>query len=236
MKITPIKTRIFKQGENLCEFIDKHLKKIEDDDILVVTSKIVALAEGRVVEVDNEKMRERIIKAESRYAMRTKYTWLTIKDNTVMSSAGLDQSNGNGKTILLPVDSYKSAEKIRKYFVKKYSLSNLGVLITDSRYLPLRAGIVGVSLGYAGFKGVRDYIGCKDLFGRRINYSRVDVADSLAMGAVLLMGEVDEKMPIAIITGAEVRFVKKTNKHELDINVKEDLYQPLFARIKKIKY
>ncbi len=236
MRIKPIKTRIFKQGENLCDFIDKNVKKITDGDILVVTSKIVSLSEGRVLDVKNEKMKERIIKAESQYAMRTKYTWLTIKDNTVMSSAGLDQSNGNGKTILLPIDSYKSAAKIRNYFVKKYSLSNFGVMITDSRYLPLRSGIVGVSLGYAGFKGVRDYVGTKDLFGRRINFSRVDVADSLAMGAVLLMGEVNEQMPISIISGAGVEFVNYTNKHELDIDVKEDLYQPLFAKIKRIKF
>jgi len=237
MKLHAIKTRVFKQNEDLCAFIDAYVKNIiAENDILVITSKIVALSEGRVMDVGDEKMRERVIKAESQYAMKTKYTWLTIKDNTVMSSAGLDLSNGNGKTILLPKDSYESAKRVRNHLKKKYSLKNIGVLITDSRYLPLRAGIVGVSLGYAGFCGVRNYIGAKDLFGRRINFSKVDVADSLAMGAVLLMGEVDERKPLAIIKGADVKFTNNINRHELDIDVKEDLYQPIFEKIKRIKY
>ncbi len=235
MKIKAIKTGIFRANESLTDFIDKYVKKINEGDVIVITSKIVALAEGRVMLINDDKQKIKVMKAESRYAMKTKYTWLTIKDNTVMSSAGLDQSNANGKTILLPKDSYKTARQVRKYLMKKHRLNKLGVLITDSRYLPLRAGIVGVSLGYAGFKGVRNYIGSKDIFGRIMKYSRVDVADSLAMGAVLSMGEVAEQKPLAIISGSQVDFVNRINKHELDIDVREDLYQPLFERIKKIE-
>ncbi len=236
MKIQAIKTGVFKANESLIDFITKNIKKINDGDIIVITSKIAALAEGRVMRIDDENQRVKVIKAESQYAMKTKYTWLTVKDNTVMSSAGLDRSNANGMTILLPKDSYKTAHQIRKYLIARHRLTKLGVLITDSRYLPLRAGIVGVSLGYAGFKGVRNYIGKKDIFGRIIKYSRVDVADSLAMGAVLCMGEVAEQRPLALISGAEVLFTDKINKHELDIDVKEDLYQPLFEKIKQINF
>jgi F420-0:gamma-glutamyl ligase len=235
MKIKAIKTGIFRANESLTDFIDKYVKKINEGDVIVITSKIAALAEGRVMLINDDKQRIKVIKAESRYAMKTKYTWLTIKDNTVMSSAGLDQSNANGKTILLPKDSYKTARQMRKYLMKTHGLNKLGVLITDSRYLPLRAGIVGVSLGYAGFKGVRNYIGSKDIFGRIMKYSRVDVADSLAMGAVLSMGEVAEQKPLAIISGSQVDFVDRINIHELDIDVREDLYQPLFERIKNIE-
>jgi dihydrofolate synthase / folylpolyglutamate synthase len=236
MKIKTIKTSIFKQDDDLMSFLNKYLKKLSEGDIVVITSKIVALAEGRVMSIEDVKMREKVIKAESQFAMKTKYTWLTIKDNTVMSSAGLDRSNADGMTILLPKDSYQSASSIRKHLMKKHGLKKLGVLITDSRYLPLRAGIVGVSMGYAGFKGVRDYVGKKDLFKRKINYSRVDIADSLAMGVVLEMGEVDEQMPVAVISDAPVDFVNRIDRHELDINVKEDVYQPLFERIKKISF
>ena len=83
-----------------------------------------------------------------------------------MANAGIDESNAMGKIILLPKNSFKSAEIIRKKLQNKFGVKNLGILITDSRLFPLRAGIVGVALGYAGFKGIKNYIGKKDIFGR----------------------------------------------------------------------
>ncbi|HTE48511.1 MAG TPA: coenzyme F420-0:L-glutamate ligase [Candidatus Paceibacterota bacterium] len=237
MKVEAIKTRIFSENEDLVSFILKYVKKLPERSLLVVTSKIVALSEGRTISLDktlsHEEMRTKIIKSESDYMIRTKFTWLTIKDGMVMASAGIDESNADGKIILLPKDSFKSAEIIRKSLQKKFNIKNLGILITDSRVFPLRAGVVGVALGYAGFKGVRDYRGTKDIFGRRLEFSRTDVADSLATVAVLCMGEGKEQQPLAIITGAPVMFTKKINKKELKINPKEDLYLPLFRSILK---
>jgi F420-0:gamma-glutamyl ligase len=146
----------------------------------------------------------------------------------VMASAGIDESNANGKVILLPKNSFKSAGYIRKELKKHFKIKNLGILITDSRIFPLRAGIVGVALGYSGFKGVRDYRGKKDIFGRILKFSRTDVADSLATAAVLPMGEGDEKQPIALITDTSIEFDEKINKNELRINPEEDLYMPFF--------
>lgn len=235
MQVTPVKTRVFRENEDLISFIFKYVKKIPENSILVVTSKIVALAEGRTVEidpkVDHEKFREKIIKAESDFAIKTKITWLTIKDGMVMSSAGIDESNADGKIILLPEDSFKSADSLRKLLKKKYKVKNLGVLITDSRIFPLRAGIVGAVLGYAGFKGILDYRGTKDIFGRVLKMSRTDVGDSLATAAVLCMGEGKEQQPLALITNAPVKFTEKIDKKELLIDIKEDLYMPLFKSI-----
>lgn len=236
MLIKPIRTAIFKENDSLIDFICDNIENLEENNIVVVTSKIVALSQGLVRVIENENTREEIIKAESQWAMRTKYTWLTIKDNMVMSSAGIDESNANGKIILLPRDSFKLAGKIRSHLKKIYKIKNLGIIITDSRLMPLRAGIVGVALGYAGFKGIRDYRGTADIFGRTLKVSRTDVADSLATAAVLTMGEGREKQPLAIITEAPVEFQARTNKHELDINVQEDIYQPLFEKITKIKW
>lgn len=172
MIITPIKTRIFKENENLIDFIISNIKKLNENSILVVTSKIVALSESRTVVVKSEKEKEALIIRESQFAMRTKfkvggkYVWLTIKDGMVLANAGIDESNADGKTILLPKDSFKSAAILRKKLLSHYKIKNLGIIISDSRLLPLRAGVVGVALGYAGFKGVRDYRGKSDLFGR----------------------------------------------------------------------
>lgn len=234
MKIIPIKTRIFRENESLLEFIFRYVKRIPENSILVVTSKIVALSEGRVVEFKNKLEKIKLIKQESDFALKTKYTWLTIKDGMVMASAGIDESNAKGKLILLPKDSFKSADLIRKKLKKIFKVKNLGILITDSRIFPLRAGIVGVSLGYAGFKGIRDYRGKFDIFGRVLKMSRTDIADSLATSAVLCMGEGKEQQPLALIINAPVEFAEKINKKELNIDPREDLYQPLFEKIKKI--
>lgn len=242
MKIQAFKTQIFKEGDDLIKFITKSIQKVKEGDIIVVTSKIVALSEGRVVIIKSEKEREALIKRESQFAMRTKfsthksYVWITIKDGMVLASAGIDESNANGKTILLPKDSFTSASKIRKALQKYYKVKNIGVLISDSRLLPLRAGVVGVALGYAGFKGVKSYIKTPDIFGRMLEFSRTDVADSLATSAVLLMGEGNECQPLAVIQDAPVVFTDKLNKSELYIDPKDDMYQPLFEKIKKIKY
>ncbi|MBI4239455.1 coenzyme F420-0:L-glutamate ligase [Candidatus Uhrbacteria bacterium] len=236
MHIEPIHCDIFNEVEDLLVYIMRHVSLIQEESILVVTSKIVALSEGRVRHQDDEHTREQVIKEESQWMLRTKYTWLTIKDGHVMASAGVDESNANGKLILLPKDSFKSAEHIRSQLQKHYKIQNLGILITDSRLMPLRAGVVGVALGYAGFKGVRDYRGTPDIFGRLLQYSQTDVADSLATAAVLTMGEGAEQQPLCMITGAPIVWCEAVDRTELYIDPREDIYQPLFEQIKKAPF
>ena len=149
-----------------------------------------------------------------------------------MAAAGIDESNAQGKLVLLPKDSFVAAAKLHKVLLKKYKIKNLGILITDSRVLPLRAGVVGVALGYAGFKGIKDYRGQADIFGRVLKMTKVDIADSLATAAVLLMGEGNEQKPLAIIEDMPVEFLNKVNRKELIISLEDDLYAPLFGKIK----
>lgn len=228
MLVRAVKTRIFKENEDLEAFILEHVSSLNESSILVVTSKIVALSEGRTADV---KDREKIIEQESEFVLRTKHTWLTIKDGVVMASAGVDESNADGKLVLLPEDSFKAAAVMRDKLKRHFDLNHLGVIITDSRLLPLRAGIVGVALGYAGFKGVRDYRGTPDLFGRELKLSRTDIADGLATAAVLEMGEGKEQQPLAIIEDAPVEFVEKVDRNELHIDIEDDVYRPLFDNL-----
>lgn len=229
MLVTPIQTRVFKEGEDLEAFILEHVTSVPDSSVLAVTSKIVALSEGRTAD---PKDREQIIRDESDFAMPTKYTWLTIKDGMIMASAGVDESNADGKLVLLPKDSFASAETLRTSLMRRFGLQKLGILITDSRLLPLRAGIVGVVHGYAGIKGVRDYRGMEDIFGRKMQYSRVDIADGLATAAVLEMGEGAEKQPLCIIENPPVEFTDTIDRNELHIDIQEDVYKPLFDTLK----
>jgi len=236
MRVKPIKTEIFKENDDLFDFVVRHVGRVPDKSVIVITSKIVALSEGRVHEILDEHTKEKLIKSESQWAMKTKYTWLTIKDDMVMSSAGIDKSNADGKLILLPKDSFHTARTIRKRLQKHYGVRNLGILITDSRLYPLRAGVVGVALGYAGFKGIYDYRGEKDIFGRVMRIEQTDVADSLATAAILVMGEGAEQQPLAVIEGAPVEFTERSpSRYELHVDPKEDVYQPLFQNIRRIK-
>jgi coenzyme F420-0:L-glutamate ligase len=203
--------------------------------VLVVTSKIVALAEGRTKSVSSEKEHVALIKEESTMATSTRFVWLTLKDGMMMANAGIDESNGDGKLILLPKDSFKAAKKIRTELLKHYGLTDLGIVITDSRVLPMRAGTLGIALGYAGFMGLTDYRGKKDLFGRPFKFAKTNVADGLAAAAVLLMGEGDECQPLAVIEDAPVVFRDTVRKNELLVPYKDDIYLPFFSRFRMKK-
>lgn len=231
MIIQPIKTDIFQEGQDLFAFITKYCKKLPEKSVLVITSKIVALDEKQTAIIKNDKDKEKLIRQESEWAIPTKHVWLTIKNGVVMAAAGIDESNANGKVILLPKDSFKQAQLLRNRLKQKYQIKNLGVLITDSRTMPLRSGVTGVALGYAGFKGIRDYRGLPDIFGKKFKFSQTNIADSLATAAVLVMGEGKEQHPLAIIKNPPIEFHnKKTDQKELHIDVKDDMYYPLFSK------
>lgn len=235
MIVRPLKTRIFKEGEDLFAFVGRHIKTLQEKSVLVVTSKIVALSEGRTVIARGDAAKATLIRRESDVAIPTKYVWLTIKDGMVMASAGIDESNANGKLILLPKDSFKTARFLHNKLRRKYGVRHLGVLITDSRTVPLRAGVTGVAVGYAGFRGIKDYRGMPDIFGRKFKFSRTNMADGLATAAVLTMGEGNEQQPLAIIEDAPVEFSHRINRKELYISIKEDMYCPLFSKLPKPK-
>ena len=231
MEIRPIKTRVFEVAENLLVFLDQYFLDIKEQSVLVVASKIVALSQGRAVPMVEGSAKEQIIQEESQLAIPTEQVYLTIKDGLFMANAGIDESNADNKMILLPSDSFQSAELIRNYFQNKYQLKELGVIITDSHCLPLRAGVIAVALGYAGFVGLKDYRGQSDLFGRPFKFSKVDIADSLATAAALCMGEGDESQPLAIISGAPIEYCDKTDKNELRMLAQNDMYRPLLESL-----
>lgn len=234
MKVRQIKARIFKEGEDLAAFIQKHIPKLKEGTVLAIASKIVALSERRVVRVSNKKTKEALIRAESEWQEKVLPDWwLTVRDSAVVVNAGIDESNADGNSILLPKDSFAAAADLHKKLKKAYRVKQLGIVITDSRVAPLRAGVTGVALGYAGFKGVRDYRGKKDIFGRRMNVTQTNVADSLATAATLVMGEGNERQPLCVIQGAPVVFSERVNRNEVSIPPKSDMYRSLFKGTKK---
>lgn len=234
MQITPIKTRVFHPNENLFDFIIEHISPLESGSILVITSKIVSLSEGRIKKFTSKDEKENIIKDESDFAMKTEYVWLTIKDKMLMATAGIDESNAaEGSLILLPKDSFQAAIDIREKLMDYYNLNELGVVITDSKTMPMRKGAIGVAYGYAGIKPLHSYIGEKDLFDREFKVSMANIVDGLAASAVLAMGEGTEQQPLAIIKEAPVEWTNEIpNDDEMKVNPDDDLYAPYFRRDK----
>jgi F420-0:gamma-glutamyl ligase len=231
MNIQPIKTRIFTEGESLADFIVEHVPVLADGSVLAVTSKIVSLAEARTVPVAGTD-KAALIKEESEFALQTELVWLCIKDGQVLANAGVDESNAHGTYILLPKDSFDSARVLREKLLKHYGVKNLGILITDSRTMPLRSGVTAAGLGWAGFEGVRSYEGKPDLFNRLFKFERVNVADSLATAAAFVMGEGAEQQPLAVIVDAPVVFTDtRIDPHEAIIDPKDDLYRPFFDHL-----
>lgn len=231
MKVNALQTSIFCEGDDLIAFVTSHIRRVPEQSVIVITSKIVALAEKRILTIENDRTKEDAVRAESTFALKTKYVWLTIKDGMILPSAGIDESNGNGKLILLPKDSFRSAARIRRDLQKHYGVKSLGVIVTDSRTLPLRSGVVGIALGYAGFQGLREYRGKPDIYGRKLQFSSTDVADSLATTAVFLMGEGDERCPLALIEKAPITFCEQVRRDELRISIEDDMFRPFFRGI-----
>ena len=231
LKVQPLKTEIYRLGDDFNRFLSKNLKgALLEGRILAVTSKIVSLAEGRLIAKSAVKSKKELIQKEAdRFLGETGFgCYLTIKESLLIPSAGVDSSNAEGEFyIMYPEKPFLSAENIYKTIKRKFHLKNFGVLLTDSRTLPLRRGVVGAALAYFGFRGVQSKIGEKDLFGRELKITQINLADALAAAAVLSMGEGAESRPLALLSAPAVFEEKSDFNKELHIPFEDDLYKPL---------
>lgn len=244
MIVFPIKTRIIMPPkDDLLEAISNSVKSLKEKSIVVITSKVVSIWQGRCVLADSSKSKDDLIKKEADFYIPRKLVpgqWCmqTLKNNLLIPSAGIDESNANGYYILWPSNLKLVVKKMHSWFRKKYHIKNIGIIISDSHTIPLRRGVMGISLAHYGFEPLKDYRKKKDLFGRQFKVSQANIADSLACSAVLLMGEGSECTPLAIIE--DVPFIKfiskpfksKTKFSSFEIKTKEDLYYPLISSVK----
>lgn len=218
--------------DNLLKHIRQLKLSLKEGDIVVVTSKVVGIWEGRTLPLDSIS-KDELIKKEARMWIPREHVSgariiHTITQGVLIPSAGIDESNGNGWYILLPKDSYKSARRLLKFLKKEYKIEKLGIIITDSRSNPLRRGLTGFALSYAGFPSLVDYRGDKDIFGRRFYVSQANIPDALAAAAVLAMGEGNEQTPIAVVSGTQYVYKKESRKKlpfkNFDVTLGEDLF------------
>jgi coenzyme F420-0:L-glutamate ligase/coenzyme F420-1:gamma-L-glutamate ligase len=222
---------LIEKGDDLADIIAHALRDAgmapATGDVLVIAQKIVSKAEGRMVALDDVTPSARAIElaamvrkdarlvelilSESTEVLRAKADVLIVVHRLgyVMANAGIDQSNvsqensaahGSDRALLLPIDPDTSCATLKNRLDREFSC-DVGVIINDSFGRAWRKGVVGVALGCAGFGALRDMVGKPDLYGRAMRVTQIGVADEVAAGASLVMGQADEGRPVVLVRG-----------------------------------
>jgi coenzyme F420-0:L-glutamate ligase len=204
--------------------------KLENGDIVVVSSKFAAMAEKRYVDLARVRPTQKALTLSRKYKLDPAFAQLvvneseeilggiqgfalTISKGILAPNAGIDRSNiPAGYAILYPKNPEKTALILRRRLLANFRSNKklkLGVVLSDSRVTPTRAGTIGVALAVAGFRPVIDFRGIEDLFRNKLKVTIKAVADQLASAAELLMGEGSESVPVVVIRGFKANFSTK---------------------------
>jgi coenzyme F420-0:L-glutamate ligase/coenzyme F420-1:gamma-L-glutamate ligase len=225
--------------------LDKAGVQLQDDDVLVFTSKILSRAEGRFVDVSAVRPSARAVEVAAQTAKDARLVELILRESSeisrqtknvlvvrhrlgfVVANAGIDCSNavppdappGSGPwALLLPEDPDASAEKLRGAFSAR-----IGVVISDSFGRPFRLGTVGAAIGCAGLPPLWDRRGERDLHGRVLEQTVTALADQVAATADLVAGQADEARPLTLVRGLHFT-LSQSPARELCRPPDEDLY------------
>ena len=201
---------------------------LQNNDVLVVTQKIVSKAEGRLVPIDatDPLSHKQLVEVAAVRIVRRRGDLIITetKHGFVCANSGIDLSNvERGYAALLPIDSDKSARRIRDIIGATLGVS-VGVIISDTFGRPWRKGLTDVAIGVAGIAGVVDLRGTPDSLGRIMQVTEVAVADELASAAELVMGK-SSGVPVAVVRGADETWFRNSNISELVRPPQEDLFR-----------
>ncbi|MDT7864585.1 MAG: coenzyme F420-0:L-glutamate ligase [Thermoproteota archaeon] len=216
-----------KENDDLVGIILDKIKseniELQDNDIIVISQKIISKWEGRIVNLNNvipsqkaiilSKITQKdprfveLVLRESKRIVKATAGHLIVetKHGIVCANAGIDRSNvkGGEYVTLLPEDPDKSARIIRNEIEKKTG-KKVGIIISDTYGRPLREGQINLAIGASGVKIFKDYRGKADRAGYILQVKNIAIADELASAAELVMGQGDEGIPVAIIRGLNI--------------------------------
>ncbi len=211
------------QGDELAAIIlaalEQQGESLMNNDIVVVTQKIVSKAEGQVVDLSTvepsafaqeiarqsrkDARHYEVVLRQSRRIVRMDHGVLITETphGLICANAGVDESNvgGGQRLTLLPKDPDASAASLRAAFAQAAGVQ-VAVIISDTFGRPWRVGQVNFAIGLAGMAPVQDYVGQRDPYGYELHVSVIAVADELASAAELVMGKID-RVPVALIRG-----------------------------------
>ena len=226
LTLMPVVVRPRSSKFDIISLIEEKIgSRLKDGDVLVISSKFVAVSEGRVVRLGSVRAGQRAKELAAGNRMDDKLCELVFresdeivggipgfilasKDGLLTPNAGIDKSNArHGTVVLYPRKPELSAWKIREAL--KFTLGvSVGVVICDSRLSPTRRGTTGVAVASSGIEAVLDMRGRKDLFGNVLKVTSQSVADDLSSAAEILMGESDEATPLVVIRGLSRMLLK----------------------------
>jgi len=207
-------------GELICKAAERQGTPIQEGDIIVVTHIIVSRAEGNVIDLDgvtpsdfakniatqfnkDPALVEVVLReAKAIVRMGDGHIIAETKHGFICANAGVDRSNvpGERNVAPLPMDPDSSARRFRER-IRQLTGKDVAVIISDTHGRALRNGEINVAVGIAGIKPIRDRRGETDLFGYTIKVKQTAIADELSSAAELVIGQVDEGIPVAIIRG-----------------------------------
>ena len=240
MHVEAIKTHKIDKDDVISRILDQYIKIVEEEDIIVITSKIISIVQGRLV-AKNTVSKHALVYREADLVLETKVNpydlYLTIKNDVLIPSAGIDESNIDEFYVLYPEDVQETAIWIWEYLKKQHNVQKLAVVITDSHTTVMRRGVTGIALGWCGFEPLYSYINKLDLCGNPLRVTQVNILDSLATAAVFVMGEGSEQTPLAVIKAApKISFLNRVptieEQKSIVISMEEDLYAPLLQSAK----
>jgi coenzyme F420-0:L-glutamate ligase/coenzyme F420-1:gamma-L-glutamate ligase len=214
---------IVQPGDDLAALLAAALRLLQprNYDVLIVTSKIVARAEGRFVNLrqvvpsaqaielagatNKDPRLVEVILSESVAISRVAPNVLITRHRLgfVSANAGVDHSNTSADpdvVLLMPSDPDAAAQHLHERLSTAFG-AHLPVVICDSHGRPHRLGTVGVAVGVAGMPGIEDWRGRADLFGYRLQHTEIGLADMVASGATLVMGQAAEGVPAVLMRG-----------------------------------
>lgn len=209
-------------GGIIAEALRRKKFELEDDDIVVVTQKIVSKSEGRLAKIDEVRpTREaadlaaelgkdprvvELVLRESRRVVRKGHGVLITetRQGFVCANSGIDVSNVKaGYAALLPLDPDASARRIRKS-LEKATTKRLAVIVTDTFGRPWREGQTDMAIGCSGIAPTEKLAGKKDPFGYVLRVTQPAIVDEVAGAAELVMKK-RSLVPVAIVRGVEYR-------------------------------
>lgn len=219
LTLTPVAMPTKKAEFDVAELVEEKVGgKLRDGDVLVISSKFVAMSEGRVVRLATVHPGARARELAAEHHMDPRLCELVLresdevmggipsfllasKDGLLTPNAGIDKSNiRHGMVVLYPRRPEVSARRIREALKFSRGVS-VGVVVCDSRLSPTRRGTTGVAVAASGVDAVLDMRGRSDLFGNVLKVTSQALADDLSSAAEVLMGESDEATPIVIVRG-----------------------------------
>jgi len=202
---------------------------LENNDVLVVSQKVVSKAEGRLVKVDphDPQSHKPLVEAESVRIVRRRGDLIIseTRHGFVCASAGIDRSNVEPDiAALLPEDSDRSARRLRDAIAGRCDVT-VGIIVADTFGRPWRRGLTDIAIGAAGIRPVLDLRGTDDAVGRELQVTEVCIVDELAGAAELVRGKATG-IAVAMIRGVDPEWFGEGNVvDEIVRHPSEDLFR-----------